>query len=78
MNAANPTGLILSGALMLDYMGWDSAAGAIRKAVTATIGSGHMTADLAAQADGVTPLSTTDYVHAIREKLYACVACCRE
>ena len=69
MNVANPTGLILSGALMLDYMGWDSAAAAIRKAVAATIGSGQMTADLAAQTDGVTPLSTTDYVHALREKL---------
>jgi isocitrate dehydrogenase len=54
---------------MLDYMGWDSAAAAIREAVAATIGSGQMTADLAAQTDGVTPLSTTDYVHAIRGKL---------
>jgi isocitrate dehydrogenase len=65
-NAANPTGLILSGALMLEYMGWDSAADAIRKAVAATIGSGLMTADLAAQTDGVAPLSTTEYVQAIR------------
>jgi isocitrate dehydrogenase len=69
MNAANPTGLILSGALMLEYMGWDSAADAIRKAIAATIGSGQMTADLAAQTDGVAPLSTTEYVQAIRENL---------
>jgi isocitrate dehydrogenase len=74
MNVANPTGLILSGALMLEYMGWETAACAIRKAVAATIGSGQMTADLAARSDGITPLSTTDYVHALREKLYACVA----
>ncbi len=68
-NVANPTGLILSGALMLEYMGWDDAAAAVRKAVAATIGSGHMTADLAAQADGVAPLSTTAYVRAIRNNL---------
>jgi len=67
MNAANPTGLILSGALMLEYMGWSAAAEAIRKAVAATIGAGHMTGDLAAQTDGVAPLSTTEYAQAVRE-----------
>ena len=68
-NAANPTGLILSGALMLEYIGWDNVAIAIRKAVALTIGSGHMTGDLATQTEGVAPLSTTEYAEAIQRNL---------
>jgi isocitrate dehydrogenase len=68
-NAANPTGLILSGALMLEYMGWNSAAAAIRQAVAATIGSGQMTGDMATQTEGVSPLSTTEYADAVQNNI---------
>jgi isocitrate dehydrogenase len=68
-NVANPTGLILSGALMLEYMGWDSAAAAVRKAVSAAIGSGQMTGDLASQTRGIAPLSTGEYGAAVQSHL---------
>ena len=42
-NIVNPTGLILSGALMLDYMGWPEAARVIREAIENTIASKQVT-----------------------------------
>jgi isocitrate dehydrogenase len=68
-NAANPTGLMLSGALMLEYMGWDDIAASIRRAVAVTIGSGCMTGDLALQAEGLSPLSTTGYAEAVQKNI---------
>lgn len=46
---ANPGSLILSGALMLDHVGWHAAAQKIRKAVELAISQGMVTVDLAAQ-----------------------------
>ena len=68
-NSANPTGMMLSGALMLEYMGWNDIAASIRRAVAVTIGSGRMTGDLALQAEGVSPLSTTGYAEAVQKNI---------
>lgn len=68
-NCANPTALILSGVLMLEYMGWNDIAGAIREALARTIASGRMTEDLALQTEGATPLFTAEYVDAIGHNL---------
>jgi len=46
---ANPGSLILSGALMLDHVGWHEAASRIRKAVELAIAEGRVTVDLASQ-----------------------------
>jgi isocitrate dehydrogenase len=46
---ANPGSLILSGALMLDHVGWHEAAVKVRKAVELAIAEGKVTVDLAAQ-----------------------------
>jgi len=46
---ANPGSLILSGALMLDHIGWHVAADKIRKAVELAISGGRVTVDLAGQ-----------------------------
>jgi len=43
---ANPTGAILSGAMMLEWLGQPHAAEAIRSAVERTLESGHLTPDL--------------------------------
>ena len=42
---ANPTALLLSGALMLDYVGEKEKAGRLRKAIAETIGEGSRTID---------------------------------
>jgi isocitrate dehydrogenase len=52
----NPTSLILSGALMFRYMGFDEAAALIEEAVEKTIQDGFVTYDLARQMDGVKPV----------------------
>lgn len=46
-DCANPTSLILSAAMMLDFVGWGEAASALHNALTAAFRSGHATADLA-------------------------------
>jgi tartrate dehydrogenase/decarboxylase / D-malate dehydrogenase len=43
---ANPAGAILSGAMMLDWLGESPAAAAIRAAVERTFAAGHLTPDL--------------------------------
>jgi isocitrate dehydrogenase len=63
-NIANPTALILSMAMMLDYLGWSKAAEKIRQGIDKTLENGKMTGDLAKPA-GVPVLSTTDYTDAV-------------
>jgi isocitrate dehydrogenase len=55
----NPCSLILSGAMMLDYLGWIEAADAVRSAVGKTIRSGVMTCDLARLVKGSREVSTS-------------------
>ncbi len=68
---ANPTALILSGAWMLDYMGWAEAAQLIKKALEKTIQQKRVTYDLARQMDGATKLPTSKFAQAIVENLSA-------
>ncbi len=42
----NPLSIILSGVMMLEYIGWNEAAALIRKAVSSMISSGSVTKDL--------------------------------
>ena len=42
----NPLSIILSGVMMLEYIGWNEAAAIIRKAVSSMISSGSVTKDL--------------------------------
>ena len=57
-NCANPTSLILSGAMMLEYLGWGKAAEMIRKAVAQAIAMQKATPDLVPAAAA---LSTSQY-----------------
>jgi isocitrate dehydrogenase len=61
----NPSSLILSGVMMLEYMGWDEAADLIVEAMTRTIQSKNVTYDLHRQMEGATKLSTSAYAQAI-------------
>ncbi|MDR2339398.1 MAG: NADP-dependent isocitrate dehydrogenase, partial [Deltaproteobacteria bacterium] len=51
-DVANPTSLMLSGALMLDYLGWGDAARLVRDALAKTVLDGIITQDLARQLPG--------------------------
>ena len=57
-NLANPTSLILSGAMMMEYLGWQQAAEIIFKAVGQAIANQKATPDL---APSKTALSTSEY-----------------
>ena len=64
-NIVNPTALILSGVLMLDYIGWSEAAKVLRESLEKTIASKQVTKDLALQFKGVSSLSTVDFGKAV-------------
>jgi isocitrate dehydrogenase len=64
-NKANPTGLLLSAALMLDYMGWLEAAQLLRNAVETTIASRKVTEDLGLHSHDATVLSTNEFGKAV-------------
>jgi isocitrate dehydrogenase len=65
----NPTALILSGELMLQYMGWPEAGRIIHKALEATITSKQVTKDLALQMDDATELSTEEFGQAVLKNI---------
>ena len=64
-NKVNPSAMILSGRLMLEYMGWKNAGQLVRDAVEATISSGKITYDLERQVEGGEKLSTTEFAEAV-------------
>jgi len=68
-NEANPTALILSGALMLDHLGWREAGELIQNALARTIQQKRVTYDLARQMEGAKRLSTSEFAEAIIENL---------
>lgn len=63
----NPGSIILSGALMLEYIGWKEAAELIRKAVEKTVAAKTVTYDLARQMPGATKISCSAFGKAICE-----------
>jgi isocitrate dehydrogenase len=66
---ANPCSVILSGALMLDYIGWTEAAAGIERAVTATIADKAVTYDFARLMEGATQVSTSEFGERIARHL---------
>ena len=66
---ANPISLILSGVLMLEYLGWTEAASAIEQAVRKSISEGLVTYDLARQMPGGRELRCSEFAEAVVERL---------
>ncbi len=60
-NKVNPSSVILSAVMMLDYMGWTEAGDLIEKGVAGAIASKNVTYDFAREVDGATELSTSDF-----------------
>lgn len=65
LDKVNPSSVLLSGVMMLDYMGWSQAADAIRAALEKTVLEKKVTYDLARQMEGVTPVKTSEFAKAI-------------
>ncbi len=61
----NPSSVILSGAMMLEYLGWTEAQELIQKAFAATIMQKKVTYDLERLMTGATKLKTSEFADAI-------------
>jgi isocitrate dehydrogenase len=65
LDKVNPGSLILSGEMMLRYMGWTEAADAIIHAMDAAIASKHVTYDFARLMDGATEVKCSEFADVI-------------
>ena len=65
----NPGSLILSGAMMFDYLGWNEVGQRIRKAMEETISKKTVTYDLVRQMEGASMLKCSEFGSAIIENL---------
>jgi isocitrate dehydrogenase len=65
LDKINPGSVILSGVMMLEYMGWNEAAQLIVKGVENAIKAKRVTYDLARQMKGATEVSTSAFGDAV-------------
>jgi isocitrate dehydrogenase len=66
---ANPGSLLLSGAMMLDYLGWKEAADRAREALVRTIAQKTVTYDLARQMEGATEVKCSQFAESVVKNL---------
>ncbi len=68
-NTLNPSSLILSGAMLFDYIGWTEAATIIKNAVARTIIKKTVTIDFYTQLEDATLLKTSEFGDALIENM---------
>ncbi len=69
LDKVNPTSLILSGVMMLEYMGWQEAATVVVDAIAQTIKDKVVTYDLERQMDGATLARTSEFADRIIQNM---------
>jgi len=69
LDVVNPSSLILSGKMMLEYIGWQDAAELIQSALVKTIQQKKVTYDLARQMQDATRVGTSEFASAIVENM---------
>lgn len=69
LDKVNPSSLILSGAMMMEYLGWREASGLISSALQSAIKSKTVTYDLARQIDGATEVKCSEFARAIVDRI---------
>ena len=70
----NPSSVMLSGAMMFEFMGWKEVATLIEQAIERTIGQKRVTYDLERLMEGARKLRTSEFASAIIENMQAGVA----
>jgi isocitrate dehydrogenase len=65
----NPSSVMLSGVMMLDFMGWKEAAQLVQKGIERTIQQKRVTYDLERLMEGATKLRTSEFASAIIENM---------
>jgi len=69
LDKVNPSSLILSGAMMLEHLGWKEASQMVWEGVRQTVRSGFVTYDLARQIEGATEVSCSGFADRIVENI---------
>jgi len=69
MDKVNPSALILSGVIMLDYLGWEEAARLVEETLEETIKQKKVTYDLHRLMEGASLLKTSEFASAIIENM---------
>jgi isocitrate dehydrogenase len=70
----NPSSVMLSGAMMFDFLGWKEAAALIEDSIASTIQQKRVTYDLERMMQGATKLKTSEFASAIMENMAAVAA----
>ncbi|HDH24958.1 MAG TPA: NADP-dependent isocitrate dehydrogenase, partial [Actinobacteria bacterium] len=69
LDKVNPGSLILSGEMMLRYLGWDEAADLIVRGLKAAIADKIVTYDFARLMEGATKVKTSEFAQAMVERM---------
>ncbi len=69
MDKVNPSSIILSGVMMLEYIGWQEAADLVVEGIKKTIQKRLVTYDLARQIEGATKVKTSEFGKHIIENM---------
>ena len=72
-NCANPSSLILSGAMMLDHLGWHEAADLVQKGIQGAVNAKTVTFDFHQRMPGASLLSTSAFGEAIIHQMHKSV-----
>src|SRR6202043_575761 len=70
----NPSSVMLSGAMMLEFMGWKEAGRLIEDGIARTVRQKRVTYDLERMMPGAKKLKTSEYASAIIENMQSAVA----
>ncbi len=69
LDKVNPSSVILSGAMMLDHLGWNEAARLVEQALERTVSEKIVTYDLARLMDGAREVKCSQFADAVIERL---------
>ena len=69
LDKVNPSSLILSGAMLLEYLGWSEAAALIHQGLARTLQAGTVTYDLARLLPGSEEVSCSGFATALIDNL---------
>ncbi len=69
LDKVNPGSLILSGAMMLEYLGWTEARDMVHHSLERAIGKKRVTYDLARQIEGATEIKCSEFAQAVVDSM---------
>ena len=71
-NRANPCSLLLSGAMLFDYIGWPAVSHLLTKAIEKALFEQKVTGDFASQLEGVAHLTTSQFAEELVANIEKC------